>query len=127
MSLLTPRRRPSMIFTGYGGQMLLRDAKEAFREGQDVSRRRARVSMRALSTKQGRADSEEAVVLDRVSRPPVRRRSGGGGGGSSSGGSKGGVKMGGALGLKEFMHRTRVLNLYRGIMKVCRRKMTPIP
>eukprot|EP00903_Cladosiphon_okamuranus_P014984 g13868.t1 len=94
--------------------MLLRDAKEAFREGHDASRRTVGVSVRALSTKQGTVGVAEAVVLDRFSPPPARPRS------SAAGGSKGGVKTGGALGLKEFMHRARVLDLYRGILKRAR-------
>eukprot|EP00752_Nemacystus_decipiens_P010524 g9372.t1 len=62
-------------------------------------------------------DAGAAVVLGRVCSPPARARSS-----KSSSSSHGGVgvRTVGALGLKEFMHRTRVLSLYRGILKRAR-------
>lgn len=52
--------------------------------------------------------------------PGVRqeRRRVGGSGTRNSGNISGGRKLAGAMGLKEFMHRKRVLELYRGILKV---------
>lgn len=97
---------------------MLRDANEAFREGHRRGNVRAAVaSLRAASTRRGRVDAEErGVILDGGGPSPASPRSSVVRGGSSS--SSGGGKVGGALGLKEFMHRTRVLDLYRGILKV---------
>lgn len=91
---------------------MLRDAKEAFREGHRANNTAAVVSLRAASTTQGRVDAGgQGIVLDTGGPSPTRPR-------TSSSNVGGGGKVGGALGLKEFMHRTRVLDLYRGILKV---------
>lgn len=52
--------------------------------------------------------------------PPVlwQRARVGGAGTRGNVNSSGGRKLAGAMGLKEFMHRQRVLELYRGILKV---------
>lgn len=92
---------------------MLRDAKEAFREKHHANRRTVALTLRAVSTKRGRIDVGGAAVLDRISPRSTSSTSS-----TSTSSSKGSAKMGGALGLKEFMHRTRVLDLYRGILKV---------
>ena len=97
---------------------MLRDAKEAFREKHHANRRTAvALTLRAVSTKRGGIDVGGAVVLDRIS-PRSSSTSSTSTSSTSTSSSKGSAKMGGALGLKEFMHRTRVLDLYRGILKV---------
>lgn len=113
-----PAPRPPLALPGCGGR-ILRSSKEAFRERHDGNVREAAaasgggVSSRVASTKQGRpADVEGEVVLE---SEPKRRSSGNT---ASSSSSTGGGKAAGALGLKEFMHRTRVLELYRGILQV---------
>lgn len=84
---------------------MLRDANEAFREGQvnNATNYYGGGGLRWASTQPETLPGEAAVG----GRAPNRRRATGNG-----------VKAGGALGLKEFMHRTRVLGLYRGILKV---------
>lgn len=91
---------------------MLRDAKEAFREGHRASNRVAVIPLRAASTTQGRLDAEgQGIASDRGGPSRTRPR-------TSSSNLGGGGKVSEALGLKEFMHRTRVLDLYRGILKV---------
>lgn len=84
---------------------MLRDAKESFREGQanNTTNYYGGGRLRWASTRPETLPGKTAVG----GREPNRRR--------ATGSS---VKAGGALGLKEFMHRTRVLGLYRGILKV---------
>lgn len=86
---------------------MFRDAKEAFREGHanntsaTIGDNNIGGGLRRASTQP--ESSGEAALSGRGAN---RRRASVG-------------KAGGALGLKEFMHRTRVLGLYRGILKVC--------
>ena len=88
---------------------MFRDANEAFREAHVNStsttignnNNNSGGGLRWASTQRDTSIGETALG----GRGPNRRRASVG-------------KAGGALGLKEFMHRTRVLGLYRGILKV---------
>ncbi|CAM9546797.1 unnamed protein product, partial [Ectocarpus sp. 12 AP-2014] len=127
------------IKPGCGGRML-RDAREAFRGGSHTNNARPRAApFRSASTMQqcAAASGTESTVAawscvdpwtgrprprsssSSSSRSSSRSRSSSSRSGSGGGGGGGG-KVGGALGLKEFMHRARVLELYRGILKRAR-------
>lgn len=92
---------------------MLRGSKEAFREAKNA----AAHSRSSTPSRNASTLAEEQVAAACTSEVIV------GGGGvvgekpPSSRTSGGGRKVAGALGLKEFMHRTRVLELYRGILK----------
>ncbi|CAN0557051.1 unnamed protein product, partial [Ectocarpus sp. 8 AP-2014] len=122
---------------------MLRDAREVFREGRHTSNARPRAApFRSASTMQqcaAASGTESTVALwscvdpwtgrprsssssssscsSSSSRSRSRSSSSSSGSGGGGGGGGGG-KVGGALGLKEFMHRARVLELYRGVLKV---------
>lgn len=93
-SLPSPSLCPE-LYVGF--TRILRDAKEAFRDAPAHS-----IPLRQACTKP--QPGSAAAVSPSQNADPSRRRPGG--------------KAAGALGLKEFMHRTRVLDLYRGILKV---------
>ncbi|CAN0126120.1 unnamed protein product [Ectocarpus fasciculatus] len=113
---------------------MLRDAREAFREGCQANNARPMAApFRSASTIQqcAAASGTESTLAGWscvdpwTGRPRPRPRSSSGSSSSSSrsrssSSSSGGGKVGGALGLKEFMHRARVLDLYRGILKRAR-------
>ncbi|CAM9723093.1 unnamed protein product [Pylaiella littoralis] len=97
---------------------MLRDAKEAFREGHCANRGAAVLPLRAASTMEGAVDAKgRGADTERGGPSPARTRSSSS---TSTSSLSGGGKVGRALGLKEFMHRTRVLDLYRSILKRAR-------
>lgn len=86
---------------------MFRDAKEAFREAH-VNSTSTTIGNNNSGGGLRRASTQPETSLGKAAlggRGPDRRRASVG-------------KAGGALGLKEFMHRARVLSLYRGILKV---------
>lgn len=76
----------------------LRGAKEALRE-----RNASTIAMRNASTEVGSSSSSTSGEEHDARRDPPRPP---------------GQKLAHAMGLKEFMHRTRVLGLYRGLLRV---------
>lgn len=104
---------PPRFHENTGCVRILRDSKESFRDANAAAHRCSKTPSRDASTlaeKQVAAPFRpEEVVSDGGvvgEKPPSSRSSPGRG------------KVAGALGLKEFMHRTKVLDLYRGILKV---------
>ncbi|CAM9844495.1 unnamed protein product [Ectocarpus sp. 4 AP-2014] len=116
------------IKPGCGGRML----RDAFREGSHTNNARPRAApLRSASTMQqcAAASGNESTVAvwscvdpwtGRLRQRSSSRSSSSSSGSGGGGGGGGGGKVGGTLGLKEFMHRSRVLELYRGILKRAR-------
>lgn len=87
---------------------MLRGAREPFRQLPLPVARGS--TLRAASSQ---PESSAVGVPSQSVGAPSRRESGG-----NDKGDGGEGKLGGAMGLKQFMHRKRVLDLYRGILKV---------